>query len=136
MKRLLLFVFPVAFLSSCIIENVDPLYSYDTRDRIVGYYEVTERSETYNSTTYYSLRISKSHYSNEIYLNNFYAAGITVRATFNNNHIHIPFQVLDGYEVEGAGTVYGNEIDFTYRVKDLYTNSYADFCETTAVFDY
>ena len=79
----------------------------------------------------------RSHRSNnEIYLNNFYAAGISVRATLDYNQIYIPFQVLDGYEVEGTGTVYGNEINFTYRVKDLYSNSYADFCETIAVFEY
>src|SRR5688572_11989974 len=128
MKRLILLFVPVVLLTSCYFEEVQP--RYDDRDRIVGYYDVEEYSETYHDITYYSMKISKSGYYNEIYLNNFYAADIRVYATVDYNTIRIPFQVVDGYEVEGTGTVYGSEINFNYRVKDLYSNSYTDFCET------
>jgi len=134
MKRLILLLVPVVFLSSCYFEEIQP--RYDDRDRIIGWYNMEEYSETYNDMTYYSMQISKSSYRNEIYLNNFYAADIRVYATLDYDHIRIPLQTVNGYEVEGTGTVYGNEINFNYRVKDLYSNSYSDFCETTATYDY
>ena len=117
-------------ITSCTVDNVEP--RYDERDRLVGYYEVEEYSDTYRDFTYYTMRISKSPYYNEIYLDNFYAANIRVRAVLEYDRIRIPFQIVDGYEVDGTGTFYGSEINFTYRVKDRYSNSYTDFCETRA----
>jgi hypothetical protein len=35
-----------------------------------------------------------------------------------------------------VGTIYGNEIEWSYRVKDRYSDSHTDFCETLARFDY
>jgi hypothetical protein len=134
MKRLFLFLSPLVFLSSCIIEDVEP--RYDDRDRIVGYYDVEEYSNTYHDMTYYSFRIAKSGYYNEVYIDNFYAADLRVYATVSYNTITIYSQVTNGYEVEGTGTIFGNEIELNYRVKDRYSNSYTDFCETTATFDY
>jgi hypothetical protein len=128
-------LFLLAFvLASCTIENVEP--RFDPRDRIVGAYDVEEYSETFNDYTYYSLRVSKSHYADEIYLNNFYALDIRVYATLDYDRIDIPFQVVDGYEIEGVGTIHGNELELSYRVKDRYGDSHADYCETRARFDY
>jgi hypothetical protein len=134
MKSLITLFFTALIFTSCIVETVEP--RYDSRDRIVGYYDVEEYSETYNGYTYYSLRIYKSHYAKEIYLDNFYAAEISIYASVDYDKITIPYQFVEGYEVEGVGTIIGNEIEFSYRVKDRYNNTRSDFCETVARFDY
>ena len=131
MKRLLWF-FPGLFaLSSCEVTVIEP--RYDNRDRMVGYYDVEEYSNTYNDYTYYSTQLSKSGYDgNEITLSNFYSVDISIYAYVNNDKITIPFQVVDGYEVEGVGIFKGSGFDLNYSVKDTYTNSRTDFCETKA----
>jgi hypothetical protein len=134
MKRLFLLLTPIVLLTSCYFEEVQP--RYDDRDRIVGYYDVEEYSNTYHDLTYYSFRVGKSGYHDEIYIDNFYAADIRVYARISYNTITIHSQVVNGYEVEGTGTIFGNEIELNYRVRDRYNNSYTDFCETTATFDY
>jgi hypothetical protein len=135
MKTLILFVFSLTVFTSCIIEDVEP--RYDHRDNAVGNYDVEEYSETYNDMTFYSMQIKKSGYSNEIRFVNFYGVDIDVYATLRpDNSITIPFQVVDGYEVDGVGSLHGNELNLTYRVKDRYSNDRTDFCETVAWFDY
>ena len=121
-------------LSACTIETVEP--RFDPRDRVVGRYEAEEYSETYHDFTYYSLHITKSAYSHEIRFDNFYAAGINVYARLDQDRITIPFQIKDGYEIEGVGTVYGNEIDLHYSVRDRYNGSRTDFCETKLWLEY
>jgi hypothetical protein len=134
MKTLITLLFTAIFLASCTFYDVEP--RYDSRDRIVGRYEVEEYSETYDDYTYYDLRISKSSYDREIYLSNFYGAEIRVYAYLDYDKVTIPYQVVNGYEVEGVGTVLGNEISFSYRVKDVYNNTRTDFCETQARLEY
>ena len=134
MKTIILLFFTAIMISSCTIYDVEP--RYDRRDKIVGLYEVEEYSETYNDFTYYSLTISKSGYAREIYLHNFYDAGIRVYAVLNYDGITIPYQVVDGYEIEGNGTVFGNELNLSYRVKDRYNNLPSDFCDTKAWLEY
>ncbi len=130
MKTIISFIALILLASGCYMGDVEP--RYDSRDRFVGYYEAEEYSDTYNTTTYYKLRISKSGYDREIYLNNFYDADIRVYATVNFDDLRIPLQVVDGYEIEGTGTLYRNELTLQYRVEDLYENTFADFCETSA----
>ncbi len=131
MKRFILFVFALVVFTSCTIENIEP--RYDHRDRIVGSYDVEEHSNTYNDVTYYTIQIRKSGHSNEIRFTNFYGVNIDVYATlYFDNRINIPFQIVDGYEVEGVGTIYRNELSLTYSVRDRYSNDRTDYCETTA----
>ena len=130
MRSLLSFNVLIMLVSACNMYEVEP--RYDSRDRFVGYYEVEEYSETYSDITYYQLRISKSAYDREIYLHNFYAADIRVYATVNYDDIRIPSQIVDGFEIEGSGTLYRNELTLNYRVIDLYDDSLADYCETRA----
>jgi hypothetical protein len=134
MKRLIVFVFLALSLSACYVDTVEP--RYDPRDRILGYYEVEEYSETYNDFTYYSMQITKSGYDREIYLHNFYAADIDVYAILNYDKITIPFQIVDGYEIEGVGTVFGDELNLNYSVRDRYNGTRKDYCETVAWFEY
>jgi hypothetical protein len=75
----------------------------------------------------------KNRYSStEIYLNNFYAHNTQVYAYVNSHRITIPFQVSNGYEIEGSGTIYGSELRFDYRVRDIYHNTFTDYCEAIA----
>jgi len=134
MKSLIVISLVAIVFSSCIVDTIEP--RYDPRDKLVGYYDVEEYSETYNDVTNYSMHISKSGYDREIYLNNFYAVELRIYAIVNYDKITIPYQVADGYEIEGVGTIHGNELHLSYSVKDRYNNSRTDFCETKAWFDY
>ncbi len=130
MIRLLPIVLIALIVSSCDVYDAEP--RYDARDKVIGRYDVEEFSETYNQITAYSIYVRKSGYNREIYIDNFYASNIRVFAYLDYDRITIPFQIVDGYEVEGAGTVYGSSLSMHYRVKDTFTNSYSDFCETDA----
>jgi hypothetical protein len=125
-------VFAFLFLlASCDVYYVEP--RYDVRDELVGRYDIEEFSATYNDVTRYTFRIEKAGYSgNEIYIKNFYGVGIRVKAFVSYDRIDIPRQVIDGYEIDGVGTIFNSEISLNYRVVDLYSNAPADFCETTA----
>lgn len=130
MKKLIGFIALVLIATSCNYYDVEP--RYDARDKFVGNYDVEEFSETYGDITYYEMRISRSRYDREIYLDNFYAADLRVYAIVTFDDIRIPFQVVDGYEIEGSGTLYHNELNLSYRVKDRFDHSVADYCETVA----
>lgn len=130
MKNLILFSILAVFAASCTFYDVEP--RYDPREKFVGYYDVEEYSETYGEYTFYEMRISRAPHDREIYLNNFYAADLQVYATVSYDDIRIPFQVVDGYEIEGSGTLFHDELNLSYRVTDLYDNSVSDYCETVA----
>lgn len=129
MKKLLLVLLAGVF-TACefytIEERVDP------RDRVTGAFSVEEYSATYHSTTAYTVWISKSgYYSNDIMIDNFYGADIRLRAEVNGNRILIPWQEFDGYEVEGVGTIAGDLITFSYKVRDTYSHPIVtDFCDS------
>lgn len=134
MKRLFFFALLVG-LSGCEFYYHDPVY--DSRDRIIGRYDMEEYSETYNDITYYTMWIERSgSRSDAIWIDNFYAVGIRVKAYVSYDKITILRQVINGYEVEGVGTVYGSRISFSYRVKDMYNNYRTDFLDGTAFKDY
>ena len=130
MKTFISFIALLLIATSCSFYEVEP--RYDNRNKFVGYYDAEEYSETYQNITYYEIRISKSRYDREIYIDNFYAADIRVYATVSFDDIRIPFQIVEGYEIEGTGSLYRNELILNYRVKDLYDHSVADYCETIA----
>lgn len=130
MKNLLFFASLIVFATSCTFYDVEP--RYDHREKFVGYYDVEEYSETYGDYTYYEMRITRSPHAREVFLDNFYAADLRVYATVSFDDIRIPFQVVDGYEIEGSGSLYRNELTLSYRVKDLYDHSVSDYCETVA----
>lgn len=130
-KRSLLFLLVLISLASCetyIIESERPVRS---RDRIIGSHYAEEYSETYNEYYEYSVWISAGNRSNEIYIENLYLDGLAVYARVSYDAITIPFQVIDGYEIEGVGNIFGDQIDLNYYVRDRYENTVKDFCETT-----
>jgi|SRR5690606_27872631 len=130
MKTLMLISGILVIVTSCTFYDVEPLY--DQRDKFLGHYDVEEYSETYRDYTFYEMRIVRSRYDREIYLDNFYAAGIRIYAIVSFNDIRIPYQVVDGYEIEGTGTLYHDQLSLSYRVKDLYEYTVSDYCETIA----
>jgi hypothetical protein len=130
MKKLL-YLFLLIGLSSCELYYLEP--RYNERDRLVGRYDVEEYSETYNDYTNYSIWIDRSsQYADQFYIDNFYGVDIRVCASISYDRITIHRQTVNGYEVEGVGTVHGDEISFSYSVRDLYSGTRTDFCESTA----
>jgi len=119
-------------MTGCNITVVEP--RYDSRDRITGYYDMEEYSHTYNDMTYYTVLVTKSGSDiNEVWLSNFYSVDIQVSAYVHGSQITIPFQTVNGYEVEGVGTIHSdNSIDLNYTVHDRYNNTRTDFCHTKA----
>jgi hypothetical protein len=135
MKRLLPIVLFALTATACNLYVVEP--QIDRRDRVVGYYIVDEYSHTYNDNSVYSVRISKSGISYDaVNIDNFYASGVRVKAYLNYDRITIPYQVVDGFEIEGVGTIFGDGISLTYKVTDLYKLTPTDFCDSEARFDY
>ena len=131
MKKLVIFSLLLVGLSSCEIYYLEP--RHDARRALVGSYTMDEYSETYNDQLQYTIWIALSSYnSNEIVIDNFYNADVSIRASVAGDKITIWRQVVDGYEIEGVGTVYGSQLSFQYHVRDLVTGSRTDFCESTA----
>jgi len=134
MKRVIFFALLLG-LSACEFYYTDPVF--DSRDRILGRYDMEEYSETYNDFTHYTLWIERSGRSSDaIWIDNFYAVNIRVWATVNFDKITVPRQTVNGYEVEGVGTVYGNRITLNYRVRDVYNSYRTDFLNGTAYKDF
>jgi hypothetical protein len=129
MKKIIL-VALMAVLSACEVVVVEP--AIDPRDAIVGSYEVEEYSETYRQVTYYDIHLHKSGRGSRLYLGNFYGIGITVRAEYRNGRLTIPWQLVQGYEVEGAGTFSRGHLRFQFTITDTYTDTVTDFCEAEA----
>jgi hypothetical protein len=124
----LLFILLVA--TSCDIILVEP--AYDERNRIIGSYQLEEYSQTYNDYTMFYIYIRKSGIGQQVLIENFYNSDMDVLADYQFDKIYINRQFVNGYEIEGVGTVYGNEIKFNYKVRDTYTNRPTDFCNATA----
>jgi hypothetical protein len=124
----LLFILLVA--TSCDIILVEP--AYDERNRIIGSYQLEEYSQTYNDYTSFYIYIRKSGIGQQVLIENFYNSDMDVLADYQFDKIYINRQYVNGYEIEGVGTVYGNEIKFNYKVRDTYTNRPTDFCNATA----
>ena len=135
MQRQLLLIFSVLIiLSGCQIIIEEPVIRYDYRNDFVGYYQVDEYSETYNTYSEYAITIIKSGtYGNSIYLENFYGVGIHVIAEVDGNYLHIPGQDVDGYYIAGEGLLSGHELTLTYSVTDYSRRKgNTDHCSTVA----
>lgn len=131
MKTIALYAFAVLTLVSCV--EYETVYVIDERDALVGYYDVDEYSRTYRENITYEIYVSKNPYnSREIFLNDFYALNTQVVAVVDYGLITIPRQITNGYEIEGSGEVFGRELHLNYRVWDLHSHSYSDYCEAVA----
>lgn len=124
-------MFAALLLTACDVYYVDTEQPYRSRDRIIGSHYTEEYSQTYHEYFDYSVWISAGNRSNEVYIEDLYVEGLAVYATVSYDAIRIPFQVIDGYEIEGAGTIYDDQITLNYYVRDRYENTRKDFCEAT-----
>lgn len=128
MKKLIFFCAASWVLSSCDVIIIEP--TYDQRATLLGSYSLEEYSQTYGRNFSYPVYISRSSFgSHYVAIDNFYDQGISVRAEIRGNKIYLPLQTVSGYQVEGSGNIFTNEITLTYRIRDIYRNSRADFCE-------
>lgn len=133
MKKLifLLFATSTLLLSACEIYIVDP--AIDPRSQITGSYSVEEYSTTFRNYHNYSISIyNRTSVSDQVWIDNFYDAGIRVKAVVSYETITIPLQTVNGYQIQGSGYRTGSTIQFTYSVKDTYYNTPPDFCNSTA----
>lgn len=131
MKIILVFL-AALLMVSCDVYYVDPdpIVVYDDRDAFVGSYEVSEYSATYDEYWEYDVSIYKG--GGELVIDNFYNSGLRVYANVNGSNFTIPWQTIDGYEIQGDGYVRGTKLVFNYKVRDKYAQGSAwDFCDAT-----
>jgi hypothetical protein len=131
MNRSLLFLVVLISLASCDVYYLDTERPYRSRDIIIGSHYAEEYSETYHDYYEYNVWISAGNRSNEVYIENLYIDGLSIYATVSYDAITIPYQIIDGYEIEGAGTIYDDQISLNYYVRDRYEGTRKDFCEAT-----
>lgn len=130
MKTLFAALMGVFLLVSCT--DYDTVPARDYRERVIGYYDVEEYSETYDEHIYYDMYVSKAYYIDEIYLEDIYSENTRVRAIFDYDRITIPLQITAGFEFEGSGVYYNGKLELNYRVRDTYHHTYSDYCSTVA----
>jgi hypothetical protein len=130
MKKLLV-LFGIALLAaSCDIDIVEP--QYDPASKVTGRYWVEEYSRTFDMYTEYDIRIYQNGYGNVV-ITNFYGVDIDVTAQVRGNTLYIPFQVHQGYEIEGTATFSYGELRFNYTVRDTYDGPFVrDVCSAEA----
>jgi hypothetical protein len=128
MKTLFFIAFAVA-LASCEIIVVDS--DYDQVNLADGVYQVEEYSQTYNQNFQYSVWINQLGGSSVLYIDNFYDQEITVKAEVIGRKLYIRKQYVDGYEIEGSGTIWGSKIQLDYSIYDVYSHKPTDYCEAT-----
>jgi hypothetical protein len=130
--KTLISVFTILFIATSCgdIYYVEPVVPYDPRDQFTGRYNINEYSSTYDEYWEYGISIYKGSY--DIVIDNFYNSNLRVNAHVNGNQLYIPWQVVDGYELQGDGYVEGSKIVINYKVRDTYTQGSAwDFCNAT-----
>jgi len=129
MKTLISVFAVLLFATSCgDIYYVEP--AYDPRDLVVGSYDINEYSSTYDEYWRYGVSIYKSQY--DVVIDNFYNSGLLVNAHINGNQIYIPWQSVDGYEIQGNGSIAGGSVSINYKIRDTYSpNPVWDFCNAS-----
>jgi hypothetical protein len=131
MKTLICLVVAAFSLASCTEYIAET--RYDARDRITGKFEVDEFNTTYREHIYYDMFVSKDRSSRSIiYLDDFYIESLRVYAHVDDDHINIPFQIVDGYEIEGSGYQSRGKLYLNYSVRDRYSNGHREDFDTIA----
>jgi hypothetical protein len=122
-KRFVLMIFPVLVLiSACELPQDDPAAS--PAKRLEGSWTVDETSSVYKSALdIYQVYIYADPVdSTRVLIENFYQLGrdMEIWANIDGNSILIPYQVEDGFRINGFGTVSANYsgINFLYTVDD------------------
>ncbi|QHT71754.1 hypothetical protein GXP67_36375 [Rhodocytophaga rosea] len=110
--------------SSCKKDDV-------SRNDFTGRYDLTENSITQGSSRTYEINIRRSSQGNDqVIIENFYGAGITVNATLSNTRITIAEQESGNFILQGIGALNGSELTLTFDVETKGT-SIIDYCTAT-----
>jgi hypothetical protein len=129
--KTLFFLSAVLLLASCDVYYVEPIPVYDPRDQFVGGYDVSEYSSTYDEYWEYGVSVYKSG-GTKVMIDNFYNSNLRVYGNVDGTRIYIPWQNVDGYEIQGDGYIAGTKLVISYKVRDTYSDSGAwDFCQAT-----
>lgn len=125
----------LAFVSLLLVAvscGIDVEPRYDPATRVTGSYQVDEYSNTFDEYTSYDIRIYQNGYSS-VLISNFYGVDIDVSAEVRGNVLIIPFQVRNGYEIEGRATIDYDQLHFSYSVRDSYEHHAArNYCDAEA----
>lgn len=129
--RILLF-FGILFFSACqiIVEE-----RVNFADFYTGTYEADEWSESMAIQSYFNIYIYADRFDRDIvYIDNFYNADMEIYAEINGYKLRIPRQIAGYYEVEGIGSLNGDQLTMDYSVRDIdnYSN-YIDYCHAICV---
>jgi hypothetical protein len=130
--KTLVFIASLLFLASCDVYVVDPEPIYDPRDQFTGAFDLSEYSSTYDESWEYGVSINKTSRGPEVIIDNFYNSGLRVTGIVEGGHLNIPWQKIDGYEIQGNGFISGDKLTISYYVRDTF-NDYPvkDFCDAT-----
>ncbi len=102
-----------------------------SRNDFTGRYDLTETSTTQGSSRTYEINIKRSNQGNDqVTIENFYGAGITVNATLSNTRITIAEQKSGIFTVEGIGALNGSDLTLTFDVATEGT-AIIDYCTAT-----
>lgn len=121
--KTLIFSFAMLLLAtSCgdvyYVTPVTPDPVYDPRDLFIGSYSVDEYNGSDGRYSYSLSVYGGDGYS--ILISNLFDAGITVRASVQDNRLYISQQFIDGYEISGSGSTDGNTMLINYYITDNY----------------
>lgn len=133
MKKTLLFA-SLVFFASCDIYLIEDPNGYDDRDLFVGTYNAEEYSRTTGQYYNYTITIRKSwNRHDEVLITNFYGSDLQVYGIIHNAKLTIPLQQVDGYEIEGTGTMRNDYLDMNFVARDLFARPvFADFVDVEA----
>lgn len=126
LKAIFLLSILVAFFSSCELEdNEIDNYSDDSRDKIVGIWDVVETNQIEVKSTMENYQVeilNDTSTTSEIIIANFYNIGMNNEAIANMSGLNLSIysQNIDGFVVNGSGNISSDyeTISLDYIVDD------------------
>jgi hypothetical protein len=129
MKKLLIFLVFTSSMTACEFIYVEDTAT-DSLFRMSGTYRVEEYSRKYQNYHRYSIWVARSSHRHGLRIDNVYDEGLTVEASVYGTTIEIPYQVVNGFAIEGTGYWESDHISLDYTIVDTYSpNSRMDFCD-------
>jgi hypothetical protein len=129
MKKLLFFLTFTSIMTACEFIYVEDTGT-DNIFRLTGTYRVDEYSRKYQNYYQYSIWVSRSNHSHCVRIDNVYDEGMSVEASVYGTTIEIPYQIVNGFAIEGTGYWNTDHINLNYTIVDTYSPySRKDFCD-------